>query len=213
MSTVEKMIKDSLQELQKIGMEEIISCEGQESKLIFPKYRSGNQRISEQESRLLFIRELEKQNEFYYSIETPTKEQYNKFSSETPEIGAGRSGCIDMSLYTKDEEGKCCRRHMIEFKFNNVKTCKKDFLKLLCDNDECVINYYINILENCKKNTIPNLEKKFCESIKYIFKNYSKEIKSKLMIFVCILGNNKIGNSIIEYEIIGKNHELIKQKK
>ncbi|MCL1968447.1 MAG: hypothetical protein FWF65_02610 [Bacteroidetes bacterium] len=88
---VEKLIEKSLQELQKIGWENEIKT--QDSKLIFPKYCVGNQehvdtpRISEQEARFLFVRELEKQDNFYYSVETPTKKPYKDFSLESPVVG------------------------------------------------------------------------------------------------------------------------------
>jgi len=157
MNEVEQLITNSLQELQKIGCEEIPNKE-QKSKLIFPKYRNDKQRkrISEQEARFLFVRELEIQKDvdFYYSIETPTKEPYKDFSTEKPAIGKGKSGNVDVTLYEKKDE-KYCRKHLIEFKFDNVKTCTKDFLKLLCDDEGCNTNYYINILKNCDSVTIP----------------------------------------------------------
>ena len=206
----EELIKNSLQELQKIGWEN--ESNSQDSKLIFPKYRNNKQRISEEEARFLFVRELEKQDNFYYSVETPTKEAYKDFNSEEPKIGAGRSGSVDVTLYEKTED-KYCRKHLIEFKLGNVKTCKKDFLKLLCDDNECKVNYYINILENCDSGTIPNLEKdKFSKSIDYIFKKYSKKIKSNLKIFVCILNDILITeNNIIEYQIDNKNQSIKKR--
>ena len=67
---VEDLIKNSLQELQKIGWENEIKA--QESKLIFPKKRDKSKRISEKEAVFLFVRELEKQDKYYYSIEEDT---------------------------------------------------------------------------------------------------------------------------------------------
>jgi len=222
---VETLIKTSLQELQKIGWENEIKTQEsklifptQESKLIFPKYCVGNhkgkKRISEQEARFLFVRELEKQDNFYYSVETPTKEPYTDFSSESPVVGTGRSGCVDVTLYEITGE-KYCRKHLIEFKLGNVDTCKKDFLKLLCDDNECKTNYYINIIKNNDKttkkrleNTLKDLEtEKYNPAIKYVFDNY--EIKSNLKIFVCILNDIKITeNNIIEYQIDNENQRI-----
>jgi len=163
------LIKESLQELQKINCENKISDKNSESRLIFPKYCVGKdkhkdtKRISEQEARFLFVRILENQKSFYYSVETPTKERYkdfskrNKDSSENkPDIAGeneGRSASIDVTLYEKDDDNNnFCRKHLIEFKQGNVETCKKDFLKLLYDEDG-LTNYYVNILDrdNIKK--------------------------------------------------------------
>ena len=205
MEIVEKLIKKSLQELQRIGFENGITNGNQESRLIFPKYCVGehakegkNNRISEQEARFLFIRELEnKKNEhcFYYSIETPTKLPYrfsDKINKEfkpqiVPVKDGGQSASVDVTLYEKVKE-QFCRKHLIEFKFGNVKTCKKDFLKLLCDDNQCKINYFINILENCGHDTIESIHNKYKDSIQYISNNY--QICSELRCFVFIYGSN-----------------------
>jgi len=213
---LEDLIKNSLQELQKIGWENEIKT--QYSKLIFPKYRNNGQRISEQEARLLFVRELEKQDKFYYSIETPTKERYEGFSKKgkKPIVGSGRSGSIDVTLYEKEGE-KCQRKHLIEFKFGNVDTCTKDFLKLLCDDDNCKTNYYINIIKNSDETTKSNLEdtiadleiSKYETAIEYIFKYCKDDIKSKLKIFICILNDIPIAkNNILEYHINKENQSI-----
>ena len=168
---VEQLIVKSLQELKQIACEKDTSVK-QSSKLIFPKYCVGihskhedtQQRISEQEIRFLFARELENQENkhpFFYSIEIPTKESYkfslskkdnkskNKPKDYFPRIldvdAGGRSASIDLTLYEKEDGKGFCRKHLIEFKQGNVDTCKKDFLKLLYDMDE-LENYYINVL-------------------------------------------------------------------
>jgi len=216
---VEDLIKNSLQELQKIGWEKEIKT--QESKLIFPKYRDDEQeaeqtarkRISEQEARFLFVRELEKQKVFYYSVETPTNDTYADFSTKEPKIGIGKSGNVDVTLYNNKHD----RKHLIEFKFDNVNTCTKDFLKLLCDDNQCETNYYINIIKNSDnttkkrlENTLKDLEaKKYNTAIKYVFDNYKGKIKSNLKIFVCILNDIPITkNNIIEYQIDNENQSV-----
>jgi len=210
MKIVEQLIKDSLQELQKIGNEKEIPNEKQNSKLIFPKYRNGSKRISEQESVFLFVRELEKQEntKFFYSIETPTNVPYKDFSGEDPKIGEGRSGNVDVTLYEKGND-KFERKHLIEFKYDNVETCRKDFLKLLCDDQQCKTNYYINVLKNYDSGTIPNLIKKYEESIDYIFRIYPNEIISNLVIIVGVLEQKKENDFFIFKEINKKNRSII----
>lgn len=215
MNNVEDLIKKSLLELRNISCENEIKSH--ESKLIFPKYRDNSIRISEQEARLLLVREIENQNEFYYSIETPTIEKYSGFSTDKPKIDSnGRSASVDLALYKKYEK-EFKRTHLIEFKFGNVNTCTKYFLKLLCDDENCGINYYINIIKNSDnttevrlENTIENLEGKYQDALDYFSRNENKikfKIKSKLKIFVCILNDIDITeNNIIEYQIIDKEN-------
>jgi hypothetical protein len=66
--SIETLIENSLKELLRIGEEGSIR-QNAESRFIFPKYRSGEKRVSEQELRFLLARKLEKQKEFYYSVE------------------------------------------------------------------------------------------------------------------------------------------------
>ena len=235
MKTVEELIINSLQELRKISWENEIKT--QNSKLIFPKYCVGkhaknpdNKRISEQEARFLFVRELEKEEntDFYYSVETPTKRPYKDFSTKkkNPAIGdeknGNRSGSVDVTLHKK-KNGVFNRKHLIEFKFDNVDTCRKDFLKLLCDDENCETNYYINIIKNDDKTTKERLENtlndleinKYKTAVEYVFGNCEKrneKFKSDLKIFVCILNNIKITeNNIIEYQIIDNKNQSIKE--
>ncbi len=204
MCKIEDLIKSSLQELQKIGWEN--KYNEQESKLIFPKKGDETKRISEQEARFLFVRELEKleNKDFYYSIETPTLEKYSGFSKGIePKINTeGRSGSIDVTLYEKDND-TFIRKHLIEFKQGNVDTCKKDFLKLLCDDKNCKTNYYINIINNCDSGTIRSLVEKYNVAIQYVFDR--ETILSELVIFVYVLGN--IANTV--KNIDSKNRTII----
>jgi hypothetical protein len=50
-------------------------------RLIIPGLRSGNARISEQESKIVFCSVMEKTYGYFYSIETPTEEEY-RFTGE-----------------------------------------------------------------------------------------------------------------------------------
>jgi len=196
---VDDLVKKSLRELKKIACEnESIKTSGKsKSKLIFPKYcvgkHEGTKRISEQEARFLFVRELERQNDFYYSIETPTKQSY-KFSDKTdkkyqPQIvevkNGGQSASVDVTLFVKDDE-KFCRKHLIEFKHGNVDTCKKDFLKLIFDMDG-LYNYYINILDRddfSKRKTFESVITKYQNAINELKKEVDSKNNSVLKIIL-----------------------------
>ena len=212
---VEQLIKKSLKELKDISWENSNATVNQNSRLIFPQTRKDVKRISEQEARFLFVRELEKQNDFYYSVETPTKQIYNFqqypkiVKSEDAKPGE-KSASIDVTVYAKNENNKFIRKHLIEFKFDNVDTCEKDFLKLLCD-DETKINYYINILDNTHSDTLTNLEKKFNKAFENIISNANNKIKSNFKILVFIYGENKTNeNNLIEYEYDFETDKIIK---
>ncbi len=134
-------------------------------KIIYPCYSNKTKRISEQEIKQLFIQTLieDKKNNFYFSVETPTKLIY-KFSKQDTEgkrtvilplVGAGESANVDLCLY-KLEESKFKRKHLIEFKANPPAEheIKKDFLKLFLEEQEQLNNYFIHILDSANKGTL-----------------------------------------------------------
>ena len=211
MKIVEQLIKDSLQELQNIACEnESASASGkQQSKLIFPMYgkhtkNSESKRISEQESRFLFVRELEKSKnaDYYYSVETPTELSYKfsdkKIKNYEPQIisvkDGGQSASVDVTLYKKGVN-KFDREHLIEFKQGNVNTCKKDFLKLLYDMDG-LYNYYVNIVDRVdlsKKNTFDSITEKYQKAINEL-KEKNKGLRNSNSILKIILFNINDGD-------------------
>ncbi|MFC4691284.1 hypothetical protein ACFO5T_12670 [Dokdonia genika] len=212
MKTLEKIIVDSLIELKNISHENSIANKNQKSNLIFPRARLNKaSRISEQEARFLFIRELEKKenkHSFYYSIETPTCNIY-QFSQGgkkiEPKIGEGQSASIDVTLYSKIEE-RFHRKHLIEFKQGNINTCKKDFLKLLFDING-LHNFYINVInrENLsKRKTLESIINKYQNAINDLIKKEQKDI-SKLTI---ILFNINDGDLRIFKEIDIRNGKV-----
>ena len=217
MSTVDKMIIASLKELAKIANEEEKSIKQQNSRLIFPKYcrnhskekkQTSEKRVSEQESRLLFIRELEEQNEFYYSIETPTTKSY-KFSDKDdkkyePKIvnKGGQSASFDLTLY----DNHFVRKHFIEFKNGNVSTVKKDFLKLLCD-ETGKENYFVNIIERddlSKRKTLESIKKKYQEAVDYVKNTIDNNEQDSVL--KIILFNTKDMN-LIQFKDITLNQQ------
>jgi hypothetical protein len=104
--------------------------------LVFPGYRSGGGlRVSEQEARQLFCRELDSGHQFAYSVETPTERRYDGRSAAfvVPENG-GMSARLDATLYRADRS----RVLNVEFKAGSAGTslggaATKDLIKLLAE--------------------------------------------------------------------------------
>ena len=214
MNEVEELIKNSLQKLQQIGLENKNCHKNQESRLIFPKYRDrdnkngkkqednkdnenqkDNKRISEQEARFLFVRELENAKDtysFYYSVETPTEFGY-RFSENGKKINPkkdntdGQSGKIDICIYDTD----CNRKHLVEFKAHNsdIHDFSKDFIKLKYEPKKEKLNnapnYFVHILKSYDDGTIRSLEKKYGEAFAITVDEYNNA--NKVIVFLCIL--------------------------
>ena len=149
-------------------------------------------RFSEQELKQTFIVQLKLKNqEVYYSVETPTLDGYN-FSKDCPEIqhhkDGGQSGNFDLTIYDSNQ----IIQHHIEFKSGNPerKGITKDLLKLcnepfcyevreqlchevrdrLIDPDEMYKrgchHYFIHILDRCELATLQSLAFKFLHKTK-----------------------------------------------
>jgi len=194
-TAIEEIIKNSFKELLKIGEENAIRQDA-ESQLIFPRKRDGEKRVSEQELRFLLARELENQKEFYYSVETPTEDEFS-FKGSSP-----LSARIDLCLHNS----KGNRVSLIELKHENVDV-RNDFLKLLCDS-ATVQNYFVQFVDNMDSGTLKSIEKKYQEALDYI---PAAKIKSGVKIFLFVIGKQ----SLYRYEIdkSGKFEKLNKAEK
>ena len=135
---------------EKDGLKESIIPESQ---LIFPQYehkKEKKERISEQESRILFCNEIENYHkEIYYSIETPTDDKYS-FGDTLEKIKVdpkGQSALFDMSLFEIDETNNFKQMINIELKSHNVNITHiaKDFLKLLNEWPSGVVALNLNL--------------------------------------------------------------------
>jgi hypothetical protein len=221
MEQVENLIIASLTELKTIGSESdttaTTTLPPQESKLIFPQYYVGEHkyivRISEQEARFLFVKQLETHS-FYYAVEAPTKQAY-QFSNDGQKIkpvmidsnnrfdNTGQSANIDVCLFVYDEVNKKFqRKHLIEFKFGNPgqEDYSKDLLKLLCD-DDGLTNYFVHIedVEDLlRRDTKRNIESKYSAAIEYIEGKYTKQVKSSLIIFLFNITDGRLIRYCIE---------------
>ena len=194
--SIEDLIEKSFNDLIKA-----LTTDGTSSQLIFPCYRDGNERRSEQELRQIFLRNVEEDKTYFYSIETPTKYVYCISNSENPSVKENhetddgyKSASWDVTLYTENkiESLASC----IEFKHGNSKSICKDFLKLAKEVK----------LTNEKKNFFVHyyyVERKTgweSRSFKTLFEDYRKSVDemekeedlSKVIVYlVCIHGKDK----------------------
>ena len=163
---IENVIKNTFDIIQKVykyqqeifnGQEEPIGIHG--SRIIFPKYRKDETRISEQELKQIFIEQLNKEIEnkkwdVYYSVETPTPQEFC-FSGVS-----ARSANFDLVIH----DNKFKRIALIEFKANNAdkNNHDKDFEKLNNqeEKDDGVLTYFIEIVKNTNSGTFPSLHGK-----------------------------------------------------
>jgi hypothetical protein len=201
---LEDLIRESLQEIVNLPVEPVIPdnkviATNPGSKLIFPITRDGETRISEQEARFLFVHKLEQDNnaQCLYSVEAPTKKLYRFSGDGAPTIDdqRGESGNIDVCLHDKNGE----REYLIEFKALNPEqmSYSKDFLKLICDEDNAQLtNYFVHVIKNSNKRTIPSIEDKYNLAIENAQKQAQAQPhplkQSKLVIFLCDMGKKEI---------------------
>ena len=90
---VEKLILDSLKEVIELKCIND-SNKTKTNKLVYPTKRGELKRVSEQESRFLFIKKIETESDFLYSVEAPTKGKYYFTGKEENK----RSGNFDVCL-------------------------------------------------------------------------------------------------------------------
>ena len=194
--SIEKLIEKSFNDLIKA-----LTTDGTSSQLIFPCYRDGNERRSEQELRQIFLRNVEEDKTYFYSIETPTKYVYCISNSENPSVKENhetddgyKSASWDVTLYTENkiESLASC----IEFKHGNSKSICKDFLKLAKEvkltNEK--INFFVHYYYVERKTGWES------RSFKTLFEDYRKSVDemekeedlSKVIVYlVCIHGKDK----------------------
>jgi len=152
--------------------------------LIFPKYKhetEGKNRISEQEARILFCKELEQNYpNIYFSIETPTEKKYSfgKSINRIKVDNNGRSTSSDITLY-KMEKSRFKQQVNIELKAHNVEffNIAKDFFKLL---SEPYNGLFFHTLESVDNGTLTTNRKHKGILIKYkeAIRKLEKQIKA-----------------------------------
>jgi len=150
---------------------------GLSPRLILPKRRSQDLRISEQEARFLYVGLLNTLN-YFYSVETPTEQVYSQKGQKF------QSGASDLSLYVQDEN-QMTKVMNVEFKAHNIKLedIFKDIEKLIFEN---ISGNWFHLLKNMDKKTIPALFGKIAHSLKECRKKYDVKEISILFSF-CVL--------------------------
>jgi len=179
---IEKIINKTFEVIQQVYkcQQEAHYCIGKSkksSRILFPKKRNGETRISEQELRFVFVEQLNLEIksgwDVFYSVETPTNDTYLFSKTDEPHADPyGQSGNFDMVIY----DNKFNRIALIEFKANNstLKEYRKDFCKLNNSKENVKLKYFIQIVKNTNSGTFSNLHKKIGDN-KDIFKCWSLE--------------------------------------
>ena len=193
--SIEKLIEKSFNDLIKA-----ITTDGTSSQLIFPHSNKGDVRHSEQELRQIFLRNVEEDKNYFYSIETPTEYGYRFKDSKNLEVdknhkkGKHQAARFDVSLYTENkiESLASC----IEFKHRNSKSICKDLLKLAKEVEltKEKKNFFVHYLcvkteKGWESRTFPSLFSKYLDSVADIIKSdlINEEDLSKVTVYLlCI---------------------------
>ena len=193
--SIEEIIEKSFNDLIKA-----ITTDGTSSQLIFPHSNKGDVRHSEQELRQIFLRNVEEDKNYFYSIETPTEYGYRFKDSKNLEVdknhkkGKHQAARFDVSLYTENkiESLASC----IEFKHRNSKSICKDLLKLAKEVEltKEKKNFFVHYLcvkteKGWESRTFPSLFSKYLDSVADIIKSdlINEEDLSKVTVYLlCI---------------------------
>ena len=163
------------------------------SRLIFPKKRNGEVRVSEQELRFVFqeqfyayINDLEKNGQQWdvcYSVETPTLNEYSLSGN------GERSANIDLAIYA---EG--VRIAIIEFKALNPGEYEhmKDTFKLRNEPGDS-LRYFVEIVASRDSGTFPSIERKLVRK-EYEQQKFavSEAHDNKFTYVICCLSDSEI---------------------
>ena len=203
--SIEEIIEKSFNDLIKA-----ITTDGTSSQLIFPKYRNKTVRYSEQELKQIFLKNVEEDKNYFYSIETPTEYVYCISNSDNPTVKEVhekddnyKSARFDVSLYNTDYKVNDNASHHIEFKYGNPdqkNAICKDFLKLVSEVDltKEKRNFFVHYLcvkteKGWESKTFPSLFKKYCDSIVDIEKTLKNEtnLKNVTIYLLCFFEDSK----------------------
>jgi hypothetical protein len=145
---------------------------------IFPRTRSGDIRVSEQEPKQCFLRKLDSDSRYRFSVETPTREAH----------GAGtNSGRVDATLYMN---GHNIDAH-VEFKQGN---CEPDQIRTSLEKlvREEKLGGWFHTLEAADRGTLPSIANMLVESLDKIC-DYLEESEPHPCLFAfCILKSRRL---------------------
>ena len=196
---IEEIIEKSFNDLIKA-----ITTDGTSSQLIFPHSNKGDVRHSEQELKQIFLRNVEEDKNYFYSIETPTEYGYRFSDTEMPLVKENHekddkyeSARFDVSLYSKNNKDDLLTH--VEFKYGNPDKKSgicKDFLKLVSEvkftnEKKNFFVHYLSVKEESgwESRTFPSLFSKYLDSVADIIKSdlINEEDLSKVTVYLlCI---------------------------
>lgn len=189
---IEKLFNDLNNNINNDGI-----CLVGKHKLLYPvKQGKGSMksRFSEQEIKQTFIRIIEEDGFYCYSVETPTEHKYrfSRFSDAgsreliSPTMDKGQSGNMDVSIYESSMPYDLLAH--VEFKANqpNVHEISKDLLKLLAESNMKCVNYFVHALMSSDIGTWRCLIKKYGKAIDSIERNNPQPTYNKVVVFYII---------------------------
>lgn len=152
-------------------------------RIVFPRYRDGSIRVSEQEARCLFISQLNT-SAFLYSVETPTTGEY-----AFQEGGQSkRSAATDLTVYAEHLKplfGVEFKAHGFSLDRQSSVEITKDVEKLL---REPVDGFWFHTLEAADNSTIKNVWSVILRDLRLVGNVEKGVIAMKRFVFhVCVL--------------------------
>lgn len=216
---IESLLETSLRQFVAAGEEgNLFLAEKSGLKLVFPLKSNDNERdrtrISEQEIRFLFIRAIDNAKDFdgYYAVEVPTVKKY-RFKDIQPIVtGENKmdgycSASIDVCLYNSKLE----RTNLVEFKAHNapLKHIEKDILKLVKESGD---NYFVHVLKNIDRGTLPNVIDKYKDSISHVWpSDKCKNNCRRLTFYICVKSHSLIFKKTIELNHDSESDQLVRE--
>lgn len=214
MNSIEVQTLTGIAQRASIRLEDMYSRRSTPSAgLMFPLYRSkvdGDKlkyRLSEQEARIMFIIELEKEIQdknccfTLYSIETPTLNRYSGFARRDNKYvdpvyhdrntEGGCSGSIDLSIYQSNLKRPYIN---IEFKHGTsvLHEFEKDLLKLYAEAGNGV--WFHMFAGN--ENTLRTIKERLIQARDNLLRRYS--FKKEIMVLIVSLDPSKSKSKVLE---------------
>jgi len=159
----------------------LVKCFKKENFIVFPEYHNisqdGEQRISEQESKVLFTNEF-MNNKIRFAVEVPTISKHCFKSTQLKKNE--RSARFDMVTY---KDNTYDFDWVIELKSGNPPqfNFQKDFEKMAKSNSNCL---WFHTLKNADSGTYKSLDEKINESIKNVIKDFGGNFIWKFVVVV-----------------------------
>lgn len=152
-------------------------------RLVFPQYRDGRLRVSEQEARFAFIEALS-QGPLRYSVEAPTSKLYS-FSGTR-----ALSAMTDPQLHDESEIGIC----NVEFKAKRVSSSAQDNSRIYKDVQkllrEPVWGLWFHLLEDINNSTLINFLDVMIRQIEKVQSDFGRDVEAPgLTLHICGLQN------------------------